>query len=277
LSPGGRNVFRVLLVVAAVAILLGTVVTLGAVAFGLSTFRAITDSKPLPNDMRSLVVDTGKLPMAVRISADRNATEPRADMRMVNSTRASDQPLDVSDNEAGTRISIKAEPSSFLQWGRAGEIHVVLPPELARRLTVTAQQENGALMAQADVDELVARMTHGAILLSGSARRMELHNVDGDIITREPVTVVESFSATTAHGDIGVDFKGAAPRTLTASTDDGDVRIGLPPRGPYLVNASTGDRDGTWVRVPRTSDPKNAVAEITARSANGDVLIDELR
>lgn len=28
-------------------------------------------------------------------------------------------------------------------WGRAGEITVVLPPELARRLSVTAQQETG--------------------------------------------------------------------------------------------------------------------------------------
>ncbi|GFG51466.1 hypothetical protein MAGR_29070 [Mycolicibacterium agri] len=269
--------FRVLLVVAAVAVLLGAVVTLGAVAFGLSTFRVITDSKPLPAELRSLVVDTGKLPMAIRVSTDRAVTEPRADMRMVNSTRASDQPLNVSEGAAGTRISINAEPSSFLQWGRAGEIHVVLPPEVARRLTLTTQQENGVLMAQADVDELVARITNGSILLSGSARRMELHSVDGDIVTRNPATIVESFSATTANGDIEVDFKGAAPKTVTASTDDGDIRIGLPPRGPYLVNATTGDRDGTWVRVPRTSDPASAAAEITARSANGDVLIDEMR
>ena len=43
---------------------------------GLSTFRVVTDSKPLPSAMRSLVVDTGQLPVAVRITTDRAATEP---------------------------------------------------------------------------------------------------------------------------------------------------------------------------------------------------------
>ena len=86
------------------------------------------------------------------------------------------------------------------------------------------------LMAQADLDQLIARTTNGPVLLSGSARRVEVHSVDGDVITRSAISVTESFGATTIDGDIEVDFK-AAPRTLDATTRDGDISIGLPPRG----------------------------------------------
>ncbi|KWX63268.1 ABC transporter ATP-binding protein, partial [Mycobacterium sp. NAZ190054] len=43
--------------------------------------------------------------------------------------------------------SVDAEPSEFLRWSRAGEITLVLPPELARRLTVTTRQEMGVVFA----------------------------------------------------------------------------------------------------------------------------------
>lgn len=277
LSPGGRTAIRVLLIAVASVLVLGSVGTLGVAAWGLSTFRVVTDSKPLPKAMRSLVVDTGQLPVAVRITADRAATEPRADMRMVNSTRAGSHPLTVTDDSAGTRIAISGEPSPFLQWGRAGEINVVLPPELARELTVTSQQRTGVLMTEADLDQVTARMTHGAVLLSGSARRIEVDSVDGEVVTRNAVSVTESFRATSANGDIKVDFK-TAPRTLDATTDNGDIHIGLPPNGPYVVDANTGDESGdTVVRVPRTGDRKGAASVVTARSDTGDVTIDELR
>jgi hypothetical protein len=228
--------------------------------------------------MRSLVVDTGQLPVAVRITADRTATEPRADMRMINSTRAGSHPLTVTDDSAGTRVAISGEPSPFLQWGRTGEINVVLPPELARRLTVTSVQETGVLMAQADLDQVTARMTHGAVLLSGSARRIEVNSVDGDVVTRNAISVTESFSATTVNGNIKTDFKDTAPRTLDATTDNGNIRIALPPRGPYVVNANTGEESGaTVVRVPQTSDRGRAAAVVTARSETGNILVDELR
>lgn len=278
LSPGGRTAIRFLLIAAAAVLVVGTVGTLGVAAWGLSTFRVVTDSKPLPSTMRSLVVDTGQLPVAVRITADRNAGEPRADMRMINSTRAGSHPLTVTNDSAGTRIAIGGEPSPFLQWGRAGEINVVLPPELARRLTVTSQQRTGVLMTQADLDQVTARMTHGAVLLSGAARRIDVDSVDGDVISRTAVSVTESFRATTANGDIEVDFKDTAPRTLDATTDNGDIRIALPPRGPYVVNANTGEQSGaTVVRVPQTSDRSRAAAVVTARSDTGNILIDELR
>lgn len=278
LSPGGRTAIRLLLIAAAAVLVLGTVGTLGVAAWGLSTFRVITDSKPLPSTMRSLVIDTGQLPVAVRITADRTATEPRADMRMINSTRAGSEPLTVTTDSAGARLTISGEPSPFLQWGRAGEINVVLPPELARRLAVTSQQRTGVFMAQADLDQVTARMTHGAVLLSGAARRIEVNSVDGEVLTRSPIAVAESFSATTANGDITVDFSDAAPATIDAKTDNGDIRIALPSRGPYVVNANTGEASGaTVVRVPQTADRDRAAAVVTTRSDTGDIVIDELR
>lgn len=275
LSPGGRTAIRVLLIAAAALLVLGTLGGLGAAAWGLSTFRVITDSKPLPAAMRSLVVDTGELPVAVRITADRSATAPRADMRMINSTRAGSHPLVVTDEAGATRVAISGEPSPYLQWGRAGEITIVLPPDLARGLSVTARQENGLLMAQADIDQLTAHTVNGPVMLTGSARRVEVHSTDGDVISRGAVSVTESFAADTVNGDISVDFT-TAPRTVDATTRDGDVRVGLPDRGPYLVTAAT-DGGDTVIRVPQTSERARAAAVVTVRSDGGDIVIDDVR
>lgn len=274
LTPGGRRAIRALLVIGAAVLVLGSVGVLVAASLGLSTFRVVTDSQPLPAEMRSLTVDTGELPVAVRISSDRTVTDPRADMRMVNSTRADSHPLSVTNDGDGTRVAISGEPSPYLQWGRAGEINIVLPPELAKRLTVTTLQENGVLMAQADLDQLTARIDNGAALLSGSAGRVDVSTQNGDVHTRAAIAVTQSFTATTNNGDVQVDFS-RAPRTVEATSDNGDIHIALPPRGPYLVNADT-ERGSTVLRVPRTTNPDTAASAITARSDNGDVVLDTL-
>ena len=134
------------------------------------------------------------------------------------------------------------------------------------------------LMAQADLDQVTARMTNGAVLLSGSARRIEVHSVDGDVVTRNAISVAESFSATTVNGDIRGGLQGH--RTAHARRDHRQRRH--PPcaaaPGPYVVNANTGEESGaTVVRVPQTSDRKGAAAVVTARSDTGNIMIDELR
>ena len=275
LSPGGRTAVRVSLIVVATVLVVGTVASLGAVALGISSFRVIKDSKPLPTGMRSLVVDTGSVPIAIRITTDREAREPRADLRMVNSTRAGANPLVVNNDPTNARVTINGEPSPFLQWGRAGEIKVVLPPDLARSLTVTTQQETGVVLAQADIDALIARTDDGAVVLSGAARRVEIHNDSGDVVTRDPIRVSESFTATTVTGDITVDLKETAPRTVDVSSQHGDVIVALPETGRYAVDASTRTGD-TVVRVPQTTGGQTAAA-VTARSETGDVIIDNLR
>jgi hypothetical protein len=232
----------------------------------------------LPVAMRSLFVDTGSVPVAVRITTDRDARVPRADLRMVNSTRAGTNPLVVSADPAGARVTINGESSAYLQWGRAGEITLVLPPDIARKLAVTVQQDTGVVLAQADIDQLIARTDTGAVVLSGAARRIEIHNVDGEVVTSDPIRVTESFSATTETSDIKVDFADTAPRTVDATSQDGNVIVALPARGPYLVNADTGREQGaTVVRVPQTTNREDAAAVVTARSGTGDVVIDDLR
>jgi hypothetical protein len=276
LSPGGRTAFRLALIVAAAVLVVGTLVSLGTMAWGVAGYRVITDSKPLPVAMRSVVVDTGSVPVAVRITTDREVREPRVNLRMVNSTRAGAKPLAVNTDASGTRVTINGEASTFLDLGRAGEITLVLPPDLARRLTVTTQQDTGVVLAQADIDQLIARTDNGEVVLSGSARRIEIHTDNGDVVTREPISVSESFSATTDNGDIKVDFSDAAPRTIEATSENGDVIVALPARGPYVVSAST-DHGDTAIRVPQATARENAVAVVTARSDNGDVIIDDLR
>ncbi|MEO3761334.1 hypothetical protein ABGB19_24020 [Mycobacterium sp. B14F4] len=278
LSPGGRTAIRATLIVAAAVLVVGTLVALSVAAWGISNFRVITDSKPLPSQMRSLIVDTGPVPVAVRITTDRDVREPRADLRMVNSTAAAANPLAVTTERGEARVTINGESSRFLQWSRAGEITLVLPPDLARRLTVTTQQETGVVLAQADLDQLIARTEDGAVVLSGSARRVEIRNVNGEVVTRDPIVVAESFTATTVTGDVKVDFAEAAPRTVDVGSRDGDVVVGLPASGQYVVDASTGEPHGsTVVRVPQTRDRDSAAAVVTARSETGDVVVDDLR
>jgi hypothetical protein len=100
--------------------------------------------------------------------------------------------------------------------------------------------------------------------------------VDGEVVTRDPIKVTESFSATTETGDIKVDFAETAPRTVDVFSRDGDVIVAMPTRGPFVVNANSADGD-TEVRVPQTTNRENAAAVVTARSETGDVVIDDLR
>lgn len=276
LSPGGRTAVRVLLILAAVTLLVGTVVSVSTAAWGISNYRVVKDSVALPTTLTALTVDTGSVPIAVRITSDREIREPRVDMRMVNSTRAGSEPLSVDADGTTARVSIDAEPSGWLQWGRAGEITVVLPPELARRLSVTTQQEMGVVFAQADIDSLIARTVDGEVVLSGSARRVDITNEHGDVATRDPIAVSESFRASTTTGDISVGFV-ETPKTVDAETQHGDVVIELPPPGPYFVTATTGMPHGsTVVQVPQTTDRDNAAAVVTARAETGDVVVDDL-
>jgi hypothetical protein len=275
LSPGKRTAVRALLTAAAAVLVVGTVVTLGVMAFGVSGFRVITDSKPLPATMRALVVDAGSVPVAVRVTTDQTVRDPRADLRMVNSSGADANPLAVTTIGPDTRVTIDDEPSTFLQWSRGGEITVVLPPDLARKLTVTTQQDNGVVLAQADLDQLIARTNNGAVVLSGSARRIEVYTDNGEVVTRHPIVVPESFSATTSNGDIRVQFTDVAPRLVDAGNDNGDVVIALPGPGPFAVDANTNNGD-TSIRVPQATDDQKALATVIADSENGDVIIENL-
>ena len=86
LSSGGRTALRVLLVVLAALVSLGTLASLCALAFGLGSIRVVTDTQGLPASVRLLTVDTGDVPVVVRLTTDVDAKEPRVDLRVVTST-----------------------------------------------------------------------------------------------------------------------------------------------------------------------------------------------
>ncbi|MED5816553.1 DUF4097 family beta strand repeat-containing protein [Mycolicibacterium sp. 050232] len=274
LNPGGRTTFRLVLVAAATLLVAGTVASLGVAAWAVSNVRVVTDRQGLPATMRSLVIDTAQIPVAIRITADRETREAAADLRLVNTSRSGAHRLQVTTDGDETRIAIAGNPSRMLAWARGGEITVAVPPEQARRLTVRTEQELGTVIAQADVDQLISRVTDGAIILRGTARRIEAQTVDGEIVSRDPIAVTEEFSATTSDGDITVDFRDSAPRRVNAVSRDGDVVIGLPEQGPYLVHAQSGA--STEVRVAETTDAKAAAAEVTVRSDDGDVVVERV-
>lgn len=275
LSDGGRNVIRVLLVATAVVVIAGAVASLAVVAWGLSAFRVVTDHQTLPSAIRSLTLDTANSPVAVRITSDRNATEPRIDLRMVASSRSNDQYLRVTGDANGTQVTVDGAARGMLDFGDPGEVTITLPPETGRRLALTVRQNSGVLIAQADLDQLTASTSDGSVVLRGAVRRIEVRAQDGDISAREPISVGESFDVATTDGDIEVSFADVAPRQVDAVTRDGDIAVSLPAPGPYLVHAQSGG--SATVRVPETSDTARAAAVIDVRSDDGDVTVDALR
>jgi len=276
LTPGGRTAIRVALVAVAALLIVGVVVALSALAWGLTSVRVITDTATLPTTLRSVAVDAGPMPGQIRIVSDPQAREPRVDLRMVNSTRAASEPLVVDTDGTSARVSINTDSSRFLDRGRAGQLTLVLPQDLAGRLTVTAQQEIGVVTAEADVDQFIARTGEGAVLLSGSARHIDITATEGDVVATEPISVSESFRVSTNNGDVDINFA-EVPETVDASTRRGNVDLRLPQPGPFVVNATSGRQGGsTVVEVPQTRDTGEAVAVVDAHSDNGDVTVDRL-
>lgn len=271
LSPGGRTAVRAALLIAGVTILAGTLALLSTGAVGLSAFRLVTAHQSLPAGMRVLTVDTADSPVAVRIIADRNATEPRAEVRMLTTGRAERQELIVTDEPGGTVLRVQGQ-TSFLALGDPGEVTVTLPAELGRRLAVTVRQDTGMLMVDADLDELTATAADATVRLRGTLRHADIRTENGDILARQPISVTESFAAATVDGSVEVRFADVPPR-VGASTRNGDVSIALPAPGPYLVRAQSANGPSR-VRVPETTDAAAAVAEVNAGTENGSVTIE---
>jgi hypothetical protein len=264
---------RAFLVIAALVVVVGTALSLGLGSWVVSRFRVVASVTELPSDTSSLVIDTGQGASAVRLTTDRDVREPRVSMRMLTSGRSGERTLQVDRDGPTTRVTVNGGMPDLVGWDRAGEITVTMPPEMARRMSVTTTQDRGVLLVRADLDSLTAHNTYGAVILSGSARRIEVTGRDGTVFTREPISVSESFAAESVDGDVSVDFADAPPRSIDASTGTGDITIALPKPGPYLVRASG---DSARVRVPETTDPARATAEVTARSEDGSVTVSTL-
>ena len=275
LSDSGRRTVRVGLVLVAALLVLGTVAALTTAAVGVGSLRVRTDTAALPAGMKSLTIGGADTPVAIRIKTDQGATGARVDLRMLSAGSDGEQRLDVTNDGTGTHVSIAPMPASFVPWRRGGEITVTLPPNTARGLSVTTQQTDGALFVDTDLDQLTARLSDGAVVLQGGARKMDVTVRDANVVARKPISVAESFVVNSVDGDVTVGFSGAAPRTIDAITRGGDVTLSLPPTGPYLVRAQS--RDSATVRVPETSDPKQAVSAVTVRADHGSVVIQTAR
>ncbi|WP_179468522.1 DUF4097 family beta strand repeat-containing protein [Mycolicibacterium vinylchloridicum] len=269
LTPQGRSAVRVLLVIAATVLTVGSLVALVAIALGINSVRVSTDSKVLPEEMTSLSIDA--VDSTVRVTTDPSAESPRVALRMLNSTRGGRQQLQVTSQPGGTRIEVTPASPAFMDWGRTGEVTVTLPPALAEGLTVNVRQDDGTLAIDAELDRLVARTVDGDIVLNGTAHRIDVTTEDGDIVAPRAISVTQTFNAETRDGDVRVSFGPDVPKTIDAVSRDGDVAVGLPDRGPYLVRASGGDR--TDVRVPETTDPGAAASEVMVRSDSGNVVV----
>ncbi len=271
LSTGGRGPLRILLVIAAATVVATALALLTTAAVGLSTLRLVADRQSLPAEMRALTVDTADSPMAVRIVSDAGADEPRVEIRTLASERGDRQILSVTDDANGTLLRVDPH-TGHLPWGEPGEVTVTLPPDLGRQLAVTVRQHAGVLISDADLDQLTATTTDGAVVLRGTARRVQVRGQDGHIRAREPITVTESFTASLDSGNIDVRFAGTPPSRIETTSREGNIEITLPPPGPYLVNAYSGD-GRVRVRVPETSDRARAAAEVTARTDDGNVVV----
>jgi hypothetical protein len=272
LTPGNRAALRVILVIAAAVLVVGSVAGLGVAAWGLSSLRTTNDGKDLPGNMRSLAIDASDV--SVHVKSDPNVTAPRAELRTVGSSSRAQQRLNVTTDAAETRIRVTRDSGRVGGFGTS-DLTVTLPPALAAGLFVTTQQDDGTLTVDADLNRLVAKSSDGDVVLNGAVRVVDVSARDGDIASRKPLSVSESFVVEAVDGDVAVAFAEPAPRTITATTRDGDVSITLPATGPYLVK--TRSEAATSVEVPETTDPAQAVSEVTVRSGDGSIAIDTRR
>jgi len=273
LTPGNRTALRALLVVAASVLVVASVAALGFAAFGIASLRVSTDGKDLPGDMRSLVVDASDV--SVHVASDPKATAPRADLRTVGSSRGVRPALEVTTDAGETRIRVTPDSGHVVDFGGPGDLKITLPPALAATLSVTAQQDDGTLTVDANLDRLVARSADGDVVLNGAVHVVDVTARDGDVVARKPLSVTESLTVESVDGDVALAFADPAPRRITATTNSGDVAITLPPAGPYLVRTRSGD--ATSVDVPETTDPARAASEVTVRSDDGSVSVDARR
>ncbi|WP_133147260.1 DUF4097 family beta strand repeat-containing protein [Mycolicibacterium novocastrense] len=242
---------------------------LGAVAIGLGGTRVVSDTQVLPADLTALTIDTGDVPVNIHLVADADAATPRIDMRLA--TRNDGVQLTVADEGTDSRVSLADGGYGFLGFNGAGDINVVLPPNVAKQLSITVNQQAGSLSADATLDRLVVKTERGAVTLGGSAREIDVEVGRGDISTSNGIAVSESFRATTEVGSISAQFR-LSPRSTEANAG-GDVTVQLPGPEPYWVRAES-DR-GTLVTVPQT--PNSDAPTVTARSENGNVEVTELR
>lgn len=273
LTPGNRTAVRVLLVIAAAILVVGTVAGLGVAAWGLSSLRASNDGKDLPGNMKSLAIDGSDV--SVHVKSDPNVTTPRAELHTVGSSHRAQQRLTVTTDAGQTRIRVTRDSGGRVAGFGSSDLTVTLPPALAADLFVTTQQSDGTLTVDADLNRLIARSSDGDVVLNGTVHVVDASTRDGDIAARKPLSVSDSFVAEAADGDVAVTFAEPAPRTITAATRDGDIALTLPATGPYLVK--TRSEDATSVEVPETTDPTRAVSEVTVRSDGGSIAIDTRR
>lgn len=269
LTPGNRTALRAALVIAAAVLIVGSIGALGVTAVGINSLRVSTDREDLPNGLRSLVIDASDT--AVRVTSDAGATAPRVELRAVGSSRGAQQRLEVTTVAGETRIHVTPNSVHVMDFGGAGEVTVTLPPTLGPTLSVTTQQDDGTLRIDADLDRLTVNSTDGDVVLSGAVHVVDVTARDGDVASRKPLSITESFVARSVDGDVVVAFADAAPRRIEATTRDGDVAITLPATGPYLVRTQSGD--ATTVDVPETTDPARAASEVTVRSDDGNVAV----
>ena len=214
---------RVALVVIAAVVCLSVLVSLSALAYGLGNARLVTDTHALPAGMRSLTIETGDFPVALSLTTAADVTEPRVDLRTVTTE---DTRLAVANDDDGSRVTLGDSGSGLLRFTRTGEIKVILPPGLARGLSVKVNHRTGSISTDADLDQLVVKTDTGAVALGGSARRVDISVRHGDISTITRIAVTESFRAETKSGSISVEFR-AVPRT-TEAIADGDVTVRVP-------------------------------------------------
>ncbi|GAB7069015.1 DUF4097 family beta strand repeat protein [Mycobacterium hodleri] len=273
LTPGNRTALRALLVIAASVLVVGCVVALVAAAFGIASLRVTTDGKDLPGNMRSLVVDASDV--SVHVTSDPDAATARADLRTVGSSRGARPSLDVTSDARETRVRVTPGSAHVVDVGGPSDLTITLPPALAATLSVSTRQDDGTLTVDANLDRLVARSADGDVVLNGAVHVVDVTARDGDVVSRRPVSVTESFTVEAVDGDVAVAFADPAPRRVAATTRSGDVAITLPAPGPYLVRTRSGD--ATSVDVPETTDPARAASEVTVRSDDGSVSVDARR
>lgn len=142
--------------------------------------------------------------------------------------------------------------------------HTVKVP---RDVTVTVENDNGAVTATGLRTPLKVRSDNGKIDVRNSSGALDLGSDNGKVVTQR--VTAKSVRAHSGNGKVEIGL-GAVPDKVDAGSDNGQILIELPGAGaPYAVTAKS-DNGKVDVDVPTDKSSSHVV---TAESDNGKVTV----
>lgn len=255
LPPTSDRRWRLALIAVAIVLLLLTAASLAlASAASAATRRGFADvpAERTIGRPTDLAVTTTSADLTIASSS----TVQEVTVRLVSARTRIPARIDVRTDAATGRTTVSVDqPRSFIGIGlwddRAAPIQVLVPEDLAPRITLAGHTDVGDAHADGAFAALAVTTDTGGVTLTS-------------------VASTGAITARSQTGDVDVDLAdGAVPQSVSAASDVGGVHVAVPGNVVYRVDAATGTGDAEVdAGIDGPSGPS-----LRARTDVGDVRI----